>query len=886
MALDDAQGSGRQDRDHEMTNGQGSSLTYAVLKQPTLGWVTNNGDGTFSFDPGTDFRDLGAGETRQVSFNYQASDGWGGTEAACAIVTVTGAADGTLAIDVSYGGTLEYDGAQPSHVMLDDAPGAGARPGPSAPPLVGAPESDATAAHGPATPEGPETRNDATPGETAGGLAPTHREMDAHPAEVPSYGFGQDPGYSAPPVGSNTPRYTVLAQPSEGRVHPKEDGTFDFLPDPDFPELAVGELYQVTFTCQASDGGGETSTVIAALTVAGTNDGPEACDVSFRLAQGAATPQQDAVVGTGKNGSTSGAPDVNEAVRVDSSSRTGSGTTTGEEPPGAAVPAVDTAAPPEHGDVIAGSAPLEGLPGMADAFPDLVEEESASVGVDPNPAAAPAGSELQERPDRGGIPDSLAPAPADLGSSARPAPVRDEPPPPAAGAELRERPEPGVIPESPIPAPADPGSSPRPAPIRNEPPPPAAGAELRERPEPGVIPESPTPAPAGPGSSPRPAPIRNEPPPPAAGTEIQEQLGSGGISDDPAPAPADLGSSPRPAPVRDESPPPAASAELRERPEPGVIPESPIPEPADPGSSPRPAPVRNEPPPPAARTEIQERLGPGGIPDGPAPAPADPRSSPRPAAANAHVPDGDATVPAEDTAVGPAGLTDFTLSNDAVSEKCEPGTLVGQVVVAGAVDTGGFIYDLQRDAGGRFDINPRTGKITIADGARLDHGAEASHDILIQVIDGSGVSCRKTCTIKILPAEPIQGIGHDAGTPEIGPQAADVPDIPAQGNEAPDPALGGAEVWGDRPGEAGEPAPMGGVGEVQEESGGRRHDTLRLDGVTGGPGTGGWSLDLTEGVVVANSGDHILLSGNSAGSIALDGTAVKVAFRGIERVEW
>jgi len=236
--------------------------------------------------------------------------------------------------------------------------------------------------------------------------------------------------------------------------------------------------------------------------------------------------------------------------------------------------------------------------------------------------------------------------------------------------------------------------------------------------------------------------------------------------------------------------------------------------------------------------------------------------------------------------VDPTGLTDFTLSNDTVPESCEPGILVGQVVVPGAVNTGGFIYDLQRDAGGRFDINPRTGKITVADGARLDHGAEASHDVLIQVIDSSGVSCRKTYTIKVLPADAGQGIGRDAGLPEIGPQAADVPDIPAQGSEAPDPALGEAEVWGDRPGEAGAPAHMGGGGEVQEEPGGQRHDTLRLDGVTGGPGAGGWTLDLTEGVVVANSGDHILLSGNSVGTIALDGTAVKVAFRGIERVEW
>ncbi|MDH3596587.1 MAG: cadherin-like domain-containing protein [Rhodospirillales bacterium] len=1138
MALDDAQGSGRQDRDHEMTDGQVNNLTYAVLKQPTLGWVTNNGDGTFSFDPGTDFRDLGAGETRQVSFNYQASDGWGGTEAACAIVTVTGAADGGPAIDVSYGGTLEHDETQPSHVMEGDVPAGGASPGPPVPPSVGTPKSDATAAPGPATPGGPETRSDAAQGENAGGSAPTHREMDARPAEVSAQGFGQDLDYSAPPANGSARRYTVLAQPSEGRVRPKEDGTFDFLPDPDFPELAVGELYQVTFTCQASDGGGETSTVIAALTVAGTNDGPEACDVSFRLAQGTATPQQAAVVETGKKGTTSGAPDVDEAVRADRPSGPGSGTTTKEEPPGAAVPAVDTAAPPEQGATNAGSVPPEGLLGMAGALPDLVEKESVSVRPGLNPASAGAGPELHERPEpggtpedpapapadlrnstrpalardeppppgtdvelqerlgsggipddpdavpvdlgssahagpvrdepplpaagterrersgsggipdgpapapanpgsnarpatvrdetpppaartdleerpgssgipdcpvpapaglgsstrpaplreeppplaagteiqerlgsggipdgpvpapadlgsstcpatvrdepqppaagteleerpgsgeipegpapapaglgnstrpaplreeppplaagteiqeqlgSGGIPDGPVPAPADLESSARPVPVRDEPPPPAAGTEIQERFGSGGIPDGPVPAPADLGSSARPAPLREEPQPPAAGTEREERPGSGEIPDGPAPAPAGLGNSTRPAPLREEPQPPAAGTEIQERLGSGGIPADPVPAPADLGSSARPAPVRDEPPPPAARTDQEERPGSSGIPDGPAPAPADLGSSARPTPVRNEPPPPAVNGELRERLGSREIPDGPAPAPADLGSSARPAPANPHVPDGDATAPAGDTAVGPTGLTDFTLSNDTVPEKCEPGTLVGQVVVAGALNTGGFIYDLQRDAGGRFDINPRTGKITVADGGRLDHGAEASHDVLIQVIDSSGVSCRKTCIIKVLPANAGQGIGHDAGPPDVGRQAADGPDIPAQSNEAPNRALGEAEVWGDRSGEAGEPGPMGGGSEVQEESAGRRHDTLRLDGVTGGPGAGGWSLDLTEGVIVANSGDHILLSGNSVGSIALDGTSVKVAFRGIERVEW
>jgi hypothetical protein len=157
MALDEAQNSSQRDDDHTGLGRQGSGLSYAVLKQPALGWVTNNGDGTFDFDPGADFRDLGVGETRQVIFDYQASDGWGGTEAARAIVTVTGTGDGTLAIDVSYGGRLEDDEPRPPAADTDQVPDPDAEPGVSVFPLAG---DDATP--GPALAASPFSRLPAT----------------------------------------------------------------------------------------------------------------------------------------------------------------------------------------------------------------------------------------------------------------------------------------------------------------------------------------------------------------------------------------------------------------------------------------------------------------------------------------------------------------------------------------------------------------------------------------------------------------------------------------------------------------------------------------------------------------------------------------------------
>src|SRR5262249_57434705 len=52
----------------------GASLTYAITSSPSEGSVVNNNNGTFTFNPGSDFQDLAPAETRQVSFTYTATD--------------------------------------------------------------------------------------------------------------------------------------------------------------------------------------------------------------------------------------------------------------------------------------------------------------------------------------------------------------------------------------------------------------------------------------------------------------------------------------------------------------------------------------------------------------------------------------------------------------------------------------------------------------------------------------------------------------------------------------------------------------------------------------------------------------------------------------------
>ena len=65
----------------------------------TAGLVTDNGDGTFGYDPNGQFEDLAAGETATDSFSYEVSDGNGGSDTATVTVTITG-------VDDSIGPTL------------------------------------------------------------------------------------------------------------------------------------------------------------------------------------------------------------------------------------------------------------------------------------------------------------------------------------------------------------------------------------------------------------------------------------------------------------------------------------------------------------------------------------------------------------------------------------------------------------------------------------------------------------------------------------------------------------------------------------------------------------------------------------------------------------
>lgn len=78
-----------------------ATMTYSLVSGPAEGTVSVHADGSYSFDPGRDFEDLGVGQVREVSFIYHASDGQGGSDSGIVTISVTGSEEGPVACDRS-----------------------------------------------------------------------------------------------------------------------------------------------------------------------------------------------------------------------------------------------------------------------------------------------------------------------------------------------------------------------------------------------------------------------------------------------------------------------------------------------------------------------------------------------------------------------------------------------------------------------------------------------------------------------------------------------------------------------------------------------------------------------------------------------------------------
>src|SRR5205823_4624074 len=87
----------------------GDSHSFSVDAAGTLGKVTDNGDGTFSYDPNGAFIGLKVGATATDTFRYTVTDGAKASSTATVTVTIIGQNEAPVITSPSQSATLTED---------------------------------------------------------------------------------------------------------------------------------------------------------------------------------------------------------------------------------------------------------------------------------------------------------------------------------------------------------------------------------------------------------------------------------------------------------------------------------------------------------------------------------------------------------------------------------------------------------------------------------------------------------------------------------------------------------------------------------------------------------------------------------------------------------
>jgi len=192
-----------------------------------LGTLLLNGDGSYSFDPGTDFDDLAVGETRDVTFTYTATDNDGAVSAEQTVtITVTGTNDLPTIVDVA---DINFNEAVNASAQNLTASG-----------TVNFDDVDATDLVD-------ITTSLTSPAVWNGGV------IDASLKVLLESGFSASVTNAAAP-GSTGWNYTA------------NNANLDFL--------ATGETITLTFTLTATDSTGATTSDLVTITIIGASDAP------------------------------------------------------------------------------------------------------------------------------------------------------------------------------------------------------------------------------------------------------------------------------------------------------------------------------------------------------------------------------------------------------------------------------------------------------------------------------------------------------------------------------------------------------------------------------------------------------------------------------------
>ncbi|MEC8067403.1 MAG: Ig-like domain-containing protein [Pseudomonadota bacterium] len=297
--------------DANVLNVDGQALFYSLASTTDEGTVTNNNDGTFTFDVGGAFQDLDSGEVREVRFTYQVTDLSGNSSVADAVITVAGINDAPTATNMAY--SFNEDAVTAINAAynvsdVDDEPLTVTLLGQLDAATEGTvvDNGDGTFSFQPATDSN--AYNYLAEGESLV-LSVEYAVTDGDATSTATLQFtinGQDDAMVVAPVvigedevvtddgqpividlggavsdadGSVTITIPNPPAPEEGEIVDNGDGTYTFVPAPELDALDEGESQTITFEYEATDEQGNTVVEVVTIVVTGTNDAPVASNI-------------------------------------------------------------------------------------------------------------------------------------------------------------------------------------------------------------------------------------------------------------------------------------------------------------------------------------------------------------------------------------------------------------------------------------------------------------------------------------------------------------------------------------------------------------------------------------------------------------------------------